>query len=163
MNKIDPTAIISALSDIETSARGTSVEIGANSVIDAFVKIKTVGGDGDIVIGKNVYLNSGIVIYSGNGIKIGDNCLIAANCTFAATNHEFADPNKLIREQGFKPSRGGITLGNDVWVGANSVLLDGTEIGEGAVVAAGSVVRGKLEPYGVYAGSPASKVGHRNG
>ena len=47
---------------------------------------------------------------------------------------------------------------DDVWIGANSVLLDGTRIGRGAVVAAGSVVRGELPAYSISAGNPAKVV-----
>ena len=52
-------------------------------------------------------------------------------------------------------------MGDDVWIGANCVLLDGTDIGTGCVIAAGSIVRGVLEPYGVYAGHPLRRVGRR--
>ena len=101
-------------------------------VIDAFVKIKPAGGSGDVVIGRGTVINSGCVLYTGNGIRIGRNVLIAANCTLAPTNHAFADPDRPIREQGFQPSRGGIVIGDDVWIGANCVLLDGATIGAAA-------------------------------
>ena len=61
-------------------------------VIDAFVKIKPAGGSGDVVIGRGTVINSGCVLYTGNGIRIGRNVLIAANCTLAPTNHEFCRP-----------------------------------------------------------------------
>lgn len=161
MVDIDPSAKISSLADIEPSVRGTLIRIGARSMIDAFVKIKPTGGSGDLVIGDDCAINSGTVIYTGNGVRIGNAVLIAANCTLAPTNHEFSDPLKRIRDQGFKPSRGGIIIGDDVWIGANVVLLDGAVIGHGCVVGAGSVVRGELEPYSIYAGTPAQRVGAR--
>lgn len=161
MREVDPTARISPLADIETSVRGTRTVIGARTMIDAFVKIKPVGGSGDVIIGEDCAINSGTVIYSGNGVTIGNAVLIAANCTLAATNHEFGDPDRRIRDQGFQPSRGGIVIGDDVWLGANVVLLDGVRIGRGAVIAAGSVVRGEIEPYAIYAGSPAVRRGSR--
>ena len=79
-----------------------------------------------MIIGRGTVINSGCVLYTGNGIRIGRNVLIAANCTLAPTNHAFADPDQPIRDQGFQPSRGGIVIGDDVWIGANCVLLDGT-------------------------------------
>ena len=103
-------------------------------VIDAFVKIKPAGGSGDLVIGRGSVINSGCVLYTGNGIRIGCNVLVAANCTFAPTNHAFADPARPIRTQGFQPSRGGICIGDDVWIGANTVLVDGAQIGSGSVI-----------------------------
>ncbi|ADZ72696.1 acyltransferase [Polymorphum gilvum] len=158
---IDPTANVSPLADLERSVRGTRIEIGPGAVIDSFVKIKPAGGSGEVIIGAHVYLNSGTTIYTGNGVRIGDDTLIAANCTLAPTNHEFADPATPIRLQGFKPSRGGIVIGRDVWIGANSVVLDGAVIGDGCVVGAGSLVRGTLEPFGIYAGNPLRRVGTR--
>ena len=161
MITIDPTAKISPLADIEASVRGTAMVIGPDVVVDAFVKIKPAGGSGDLYIGPSCFINSGTVIYTGNGVWLEANVLVAANCTLAATDHEFADRSRLIREQGFRPSRGGIAIEDDVWVGAGSVILDGTRIGRGCVIAAGSVVKGELAPYGVYAGALALRIAER--
>lgn len=161
MLTVDPTAKISSLADIEVSVRGTKITIGARTMVDSFVKIKPAGGSGDVIIGEDCALNSGTVLYTGNGITIGDGVLIAANCTLAPTNHEFSDPERRIRDQGFQPSRGGIVIEDDVWLGANVVVLDGAVIGRGAIVAAGAVVRGVLEPMSIYAGAPAKRVGSR--
>ena len=161
MLKIDPTANISPLADIERSVRGTLIEIGARTQVDSFVKIKPAGGSGEVVIGADCAINSGTVIYTGNGVRIGDAVLIAANCTLAPTNHEIADRTRRIRDQGFMESRGGIVIEDDVWLGAGVVVLDGAVIGQGCVVAAGSVVRGRLEPYGVYAGNPVRRIAER--
>lgn len=158
---ISPEAYVSPLADIEDSQRGSRIEIGVGSHIDSFVKIKPVGGNGDVVIGRYSYINSGTVIYSGNGISIGDHVLIAANCTLAPVNHEFRDRQKLIVEQRFMPSRGGIVIEDDVWIGANCVVLDGAILRRGCVVAAGSVVRGELPAYAVCAGIPAVQKGAR--
>jgi virginiamycin A acetyltransferase len=155
---ISPTAQISKLADIEDSVRGTRITIGDGVFIDAFVKLRVAGGTGDVTIGPNCYINAGSVLYSGNGITLGEYVLIAANCTLAPTNHEYRDPDVVIRKQGFAPSRGGIVVEDDVWIGANSVLLDGTRIGRGAVIAAGSVVRGALPAYSISAGNPARVV-----
>jgi virginiamycin A acetyltransferase len=161
MIEIHPSASISALADIEDSTRGTRIVIGENVVIDSFVKIKPAGGAGDLVIGAATTVNSGCVFYTGNGVHIGRDVAIAANCTFAPVNHEYADRHTPIRRQGFRPSKGGIVVGDDVWIGANCVLLDGTMIGDGCVVAAGCVVRGTLEPYHVYGGNPLRQIGQR--
>jgi virginiamycin A acetyltransferase len=155
---ISPSAQISKLADIEDSVRGTRITIGDGVFIDSFVKLRVAGGMGDVTIGANCYINAGSVLYSGNGITLGEYVLIAANCTLAPTNHEYRDPDTVIRLQGFAPSRGGIVVEDDVWIGANSVLLDGARIGRGAVVAAGSVVRGALPAYSISAGNPAKVV-----
>jgi len=162
MNRIDPGAAISSMADLETSKRGNVIDVAFGSFIDSFVKIKFSGGIGDVIIGPNCYINSGTVIYSGNGVLLRSNVLIASNCTFAATNHAFADKSRLIRLQGFMASRGGIVVDDDVWIGANCVLLDGTHIGQGAVVSAGSVVRGEVPAYAIMAGTIARQIGERN-
>ena len=140
---VAPTARVSRLADIEDSVRGSRIIIEDDVVIESFVKIKPAGGSGDIVIGRGTVINAGCVLYSGNGIRIGRHVLVAANCTFAPTNHEFADPDRLIRDQGFQPSRGGIVVGDDVWIGANAVLVDGAVVGSGSVIGAASLVRGR--------------------
>jgi acetyltransferase-like isoleucine patch superfamily enzyme len=159
---IDPTASISHLADIEDSTKGTLISIGPHSVVDSFVKIKPAGGQGDLIIGKSSYINSGCVLYTGNGITIGNQVLIAANCTFAPVNHEFRDKNIPIISQGFSPSKGGIVVEDDVWIGANVVILDGAVIRKGSVVAANSTVRGETQEYCVYAGNPIRKISERN-
>ena len=135
--------------------------IGAHSVVDSFVKIKPAGGNGDMIVGHHVMINSGCVFYTGNGITIGNQVAIAANCTFAATNHAYSDASKLISQQGFCPGKGGIVVEGDVWIGANCVILDGAVISRGCVIAAGTVVRGRCEPFTAYAGNPPRVIAHR--
>lgn len=161
MIEIHPSVRVSPLADIEDSVRGSRIVIGAHSIIDSFVKIKPAGGFGDLVVGEHVTINSGCVLYTGNGIRIGNSVAIAASCTFAPVNHAYADRRRLIREQGFLPSKGGIVIEDDVWIGANCVLLDGAVLRQGCILGAGSVVRGELLPYTVYAGQPLRSVGKR--
>jgi acetyltransferase-like isoleucine patch superfamily enzyme len=158
---ISPSAKISKLADIEDSQQGTRILIEDGVQIDSFVRIKASGGLGDVQIGRNSYINSGVVIYTGNGVKIGENVLIASNCTLAPTNHEFELRDRRIVDQRFQPSRGGILIEDDVWIGANCVILDGAIIRRGCVVGALSLVRNELDPYGIYYGSPAKKMGER--
>jgi virginiamycin A acetyltransferase len=158
---IDPSARISKFADIEDSTRGTKIVIGAEVMIDSFVKIKCAGGSGDVSIGRGCYINSGTVLYTGNGISMGEHVLIAANCVLAPVNHHFRSRNQLIVEQRFAPGKGGIVIEDDVWLGAGAVVLDGTHIRRGAVVGACSLVRGELDAYGIYAGNPLCKLGER--
>ena len=154
-------AKISHWADIEDSVRGTKIIIEDGVQIDSFVKIKSVGGSGDLRIGANSLINSGVVIYTGNGIQIGRDVLIAANCTLAPVNHEYVSKKKKIKEQRFMASKNGIVIEDDVWIGANSVILDGAIIRKGAVIGANSLVRGELEAYGVYVGSPVKLIRRR--
>lgn len=158
---ISEKARISSFADIEDSIKGSKVIVEANVRIDAFVKIKPVGGMGDVRIGKNSFINSGVVIYSGSGIDIGEDVLIAANCTLAPVNHAYKSKNMKISQQGFQESKGGIIVEDDVWVGANTVILDGSILRKGCVVGANSLVNGELAPYSINIGSPVKQVGMR--
>ena len=141
--------------------RGSRIEIGDEVMIDSFVRINPSGGSGDVVISAHCYINAGTVIYTGNGIFMGEGVLIAANCTLAPTNHEYRSRSKTLLQQGFLPSKGGIRINADVWIGANSVILDGTDIGEGAIIGAGSIVSGIIQPYSINVGNPLRKIGER--
>ena len=158
MIEIHPLARVSPLADIEDSVRGTRIVLAEHAVIDSFVKIKPAGGTGDVYIGPYSVINSGCVLYTGSGITIGQGVAVAANCTFAPVNHEYASRDKPIRLQGFRPGKGGIVIEDDVWIGAGCVLLDGVIIRRGAIVAAGSIVRGELEAYTIYGGNPIAKI-----
>ena len=158
---IHPTARVSPHADIEDSVRGSRIVIGENSFIDSFVKIKPTGGAGDVVLGARTTINSGTVIYSGNGVIIGSNVAIASNCTLAPVNHAYQDRSRLLNAQGFLPSKGGIIIEDDVWIGANCVLLDGSILRRGVVLGAGSLVRGELLAYGIYVGNPIQCKGFR--
>lgn len=161
MLTISPSARVSPLADIEASVRGTRIDVGPMSVIDAFVKIKPVGGSGDVLIGEGCYINSGTVIYSGNGVRMGRGVLVAANCTFAPVNHGFRERGRTIREQGFLPSKGGIVVEDDVWIGANTVILDGAILRQGCVIGACSLVAGEVPAYTIQVGNPLRQVGER--
>lgn len=155
MKYISKSSRISKLVDIEDSVRGSVLSIGENTFIDSFVKIKFSGGDKDIIIGDGCFINSGTVIYSGNGVQIGENVMIAANCTISPTNHKYSDKNIKIVNQGFMQSKGGIIIEDDVWIGANTVILDGAKIRKGVVIGAHSLVGNvELQEYGVYVGNP---------
>lgn len=160
-NIIHKSVKIGKLASIETSSRGSSLVIGANSAIDDFVKIKFTGGQGDIVAGKNVYINSGCVLYSGNGITIGNSVLIGPNCSIVPTNHEYAEKSSFILDQRFAKSKGGIIIEDDVWLGSNVTVLDGAIIKKGAVIGANSLVSGIIEEYSINVGSPSKCIKYR--
>lgn len=160
-NIFHSTVQVGPFTSIEVSTRGTDTIIGQHCVIDDFVKIKHVGGTGSIELGEYVYVNSGTVIYSGNGVKIGNNVLIGPNCSLVPVNHKFIDRKLLIRLQGFQESKGGIIIEDDVWLGANVTILDGAIIKKGCVIAANSLVAGVTEAFGVYAGTPATLIKSR--
>ena len=58
-------------------------------------------------------------------------------------------------------SKGEVKIGNDVWIGAKTIILSGSTIGDGVCIAAGSVVSGEIEPYSIVAGNPAKEIKKR--
>ncbi len=159
---ISPQANVSPDARIFPSVRDTRIVIGAHTQIFEFVVIRAIGGAGDIIIGEHCYLNPHCSLYSGNGIRIGNYVLIAAGTSIMPTNHAIARRDVFIRNQGFAPSRGGVTIEDDVWIGANSVILDGAHIEQGAVIAAGSVVNGRIPAYSIWGGVPAKLIKERD-
>ena len=71
------------------------------------------------------------------------------------------EPDKTVYDQHFKPSRGGIIIEDDVWIGANTVISDGAVLRKGAIIGACSFVNKEVESYGIYAGNPLKKIGQR--
>jgi acetyltransferase-like isoleucine patch superfamily enzyme len=92
---------------------------------------------------------------------MGNWVLIAANCTLSASNHEISSRDKTVYDQRFKPSRGGIIIEDDVWIGANTVISEGAILRKGAIIGACSFVNREVESYGIYAGNPLKKIGER--
>jgi len=103
-------------------------------------------------------------------IKIGKYCSIAVHCKFILANHimntvtTFPAPRNVFNHgqgNGSGYSRGDINIENDVWIGACVSIMDGVRIGNGAIVAAGSVVTRDVEPYAVVGGVPARLIKYR--
>ncbi len=106
----------------------------------------------NIHIGENVFINSGVTMQDQGGIWIGDNCLIGHHVMFATLNHGLAVSDRATLYP--KPIR----VENNVWIGANAVILQGVTIGEGAVIAAGAVVTKDVPAHCIAAGVPAKPV-----
>ncbi len=104
---------------------------------------------------------SGIGMYSAiDTVKIGRDVMIGEGLVAISRNHEFADPGKPMRLQGFQEDRP-IVIEDDVWIGARVILLPGIRIGKGSVIGAGSVVTKNVSPYIIVGGNPAKKIGER--
>ena len=126
--QIDPTAFVSPDARIHASSRGSRIVIGAHSQVYDFVEIRAVGGTGDIVIGEHCYINPHCTLYSGSGIRLGNYVLVGPGCSIVPANHALERTDVPMRKQGFMPSRGGVIVEDDVWIGAHCVLLDGAYI-----------------------------------
>lgn len=136
---------------------GGTIAIGAKSTIHTGAMLLSYGGF--IRLGARCSVNPYSVLYGHGGLIVGNDVRIAAHCVVIPANHGFALDAGAIGRQPL--SKRGIHIGNDVWLGAGVRVLDGSVIGEGCVVAAGAVVRGELEPFGIYGGVPARRLGWR--
>ncbi|MCC6165915.1 MAG: acyltransferase [Caldilineaceae bacterium] len=106
-----------------------------------------------IRIGRNSLIGEYNVLRGQGGITIGDRVYLAPLVQLLAVNHVFADPTRPMVDQGITAE--GITVEDDVWIGAGAIVTDGVCIGRGAVVAAGSVVTKDVAPHTVVGGAPA--------
>lgn len=129
-----------------------SFSIGERSVIESFSTLNNMVGD--ILIGNQSRIGlSNTVI---GPVHIGNHTNIAQGVTISGLNHIFHDVTKTIAEQGVSTSL--IQIGDDVWIGANAVILAGVEIGQHCVIAAGSIVTRSVPPYSICAGNPAKII-----
>ena len=114
--------------------------------------------EGKLVVGDRVFLGTGVNIRAAGGsIIIGNQCGIGQHTVFTAANHSVQANANFIHTP-WNVSKTGITLGNNVWVGANCVLLPGVSIGDNSVVGAGSVVTKSIPPNEIWVGVPARKL-----
>ena len=111
-------------------------------------------GDGLIVIGDNVDIGTGTIIYASKkgGIQIGNNTIVAAQSYIIDMDHG-TYANKLIRDQNNTVSQ--VTIGNDVWIAAGCKVLKGSRIHDGAIIGAASLVKGEIPENTIAFGVPA--------
>ena len=126
--------------------------LGKYSVVEDFSCLNNAVGD--LIIGD--YTRVGLRNTIIGPVTIGNHVNLAQNITVSGLNHNFEDINTPIDQQGVSTSP--IVIEDDVWVGANAVILPGVTIGKHSVVAAGSVVGKSVPPYSVCAGIPARVV-----
>ena len=108
----------------------------------------------NIEIGENFYMNVNCVILDGAKITFGDNVFVAPNCGFYTAGHPLdAEKRNMGLEYAFP-----ITIGNNVWIGANVSVLPGVSIGDDAVIGAGSVVTKNIPSGVLAAGNPCRVI-----
>lgn len=161
------------------------LSVGAKTKIHDRVKIDALSTDGVViggncVLGRNTYIEcTGSLQYLGKGVTIGNGTTFGNDCFFGAAggicigndvmagqfvrfhseNHNFKDHDKLIKDQGV--THKGIEIGNNCWIGAGVVFLDGAKIGDGCVVAANAVVTKQFPDNTVIGGVPAKVISNR--
>jgi carbonic anhydrase/acetyltransferase-like protein (isoleucine patch superfamily) len=143
-----PTAYVAAEAAIFT----THLVLGEQSWIAGHALVR-----GDVEFGAHTTVNPYAMI-SGK-VRCGDGVRIASHVSIVGFNHGFDDPTVPIHVQ--KHESLGITIEDDVWIGANAVVLDGVTVGKGAVIAAGAVVSKDVPPLAIVGGVPAKVVRYR--
>lgn len=128
-----------------TMDNGAELRIGRSFKMRDGAKIRVRKG-GKCVIGNNTSINSNNIIACHESIEIGDNCQFSPNVQVYDHDHDFRDAGGL---KTMKYKTAPIKIGNNVWIGANTVILRGTEIGNNCVIGAGCVIKGKYEPGSV--------------
>jgi acetyltransferase-like isoleucine patch superfamily enzyme len=136
------------------------IEIGERSIVmhGAVLHVYNFRGmpQSGIKIGKDCLVGEYCVIRGQGGVTIGDRVYTSPFSQIIAVNHIFDDPNRPFIEQGITAQ--GITIENDVWIGAGAVITDGVTIGQGSVIAAGAVVTKDVPAHTVVGGVPAKII-----
>jgi acetyltransferase-like isoleucine patch superfamily enzyme len=130
--------------------------LGDHSTIEDFCTVNN--GVGNVIIGNKTRVGINSVIIG--PAFIGDDVRLAQNVVVSGLNHNYQDISKPIHEQGV--STEDIYIGDETWIGANSVVLPGVFIGKHCVIAAGSVVTKNIPSYCVAAGNPARIIKRYN-
>ena len=126
--------------------------LGRKSVIESYCCINNAVGD--VTIGDHTRVGIHCTVIG--PVCIGNHVNLAQGITVTALNHNFADSNRIIDEQGISTKP--VVIGDDVWIGANAVILPGVTIGRHVVVAAGAVVTKDVPDYSLVAGVPAKEI-----
>jgi acetyltransferase-like isoleucine patch superfamily enzyme len=138
---------------------GQQVIIEHGTILSIFNDPLGNGKSSSLRIGTKTYIGENCNIRAcGGEIKIGDQCLIGHEVSMIASNHSRKDAQKNIMETPWDKTKTGICIGHNVWIGCKSVLLPGIRLGDGAVVAAGSVVTKDVKKGETVGGIPAKAL-----
>lgn len=158
-------------SSIPATAVLKGVRLRGRIFLGERVRMSHVHAGGNVSIGRYSVVNGpGTVLLSSiHGISIGSFCSIAREVIIQEYNHPLERVSTFYLEKNVFGltskdeviSKGPIVIGNDVWIGAKSIILSGVNIGDGAVVAAGSVVTKNVPPYAIMGGNPARVIRYR--
>lgn len=130
---------------------GDNVSIGAFSRIIVSTSFNNIGEK--IKIGNNVGIGEFAYLGGSGGLEIGDECIVGQYLSCHPENHNYVDLETSIRYQGV--NRKGIRIGKNCWIGSKVTILDGVEIGDGCILAAGSVITKSFPENSIIGGVPA--------
>jgi acetyltransferase-like isoleucine patch superfamily enzyme len=139
---------------VEVECGSGSIRFVGKNYLSRGTSLRSDGGR--ITVGFNTFVNKDCQIVSMRSIAIGRDCLIAERVSIYDHDHGFSDPGVPFCRQGFVTAP--VEIGDNVWIGANAVILKGVTIGSGSIVAAGAVVTKNVPSGVVVAGNPARVV-----
>lgn len=113
-----------------------------------------------IECGKNFVVTSNTYINAVGGLIIGDNVLIGPGVVISSGEHQYQNKKIPVKLQEIKLKT--ITIEDDVWIGANAVIMPGITLKKGTAVGAGAIVTKSTEPYSVMVGVPAKRIKFRS-
>lgn len=125
---------------------GKDVKLGDHTIIQNPEKV---------IIEDYTQISDFTVLLAGNNICIGKNCRISTCCMITSVSHKIASRNRISDDEVSNVTMN-ITISDNVWIGANCVVLPGTYIGNNSIIAAGSIVKGHVPDDEIWAGSPAT-------
>jgi acetyltransferase-like isoleucine patch superfamily enzyme len=138
------------------------LSVGALSQIDDFVFLFVGGG---CHIGRNVHIASFCSIIGGGELIMEDFSGLSAGCRIVTGSDDFSGPwmtNPTVDPEFTNVQRGRVHIGRHAVLGTDVVVFPNVNIGEGAAVGAGAVIRKDLEPWGIYAGQNPKRIGQRD-
>ncbi|MGK0384074.1 MAG: acetyltransferase-like isoleucine patch superfamily enzyme [Bacteroidia bacterium] len=155
--KLGDQVLLSGLGQ-EGIALGNNVSIGDFSRVVVSTSFNNIGKF--IRIGNNVGIGEYAYLGGAGGLNIGDDCIVGQYFSCHPENHNFQHLDELVRHQGV--TRKGIEIGDNCWIGSKVTILDDVTIGEGCVIAAGSVITKNFPANSVIGGVPAKIIRNRN-
>lgn len=135
-----------------------NIFLGPNMVLKTGARLCACNERATIHIGENTTVGYHTYLFASASISIGDNCLIAPFVYLVDSDHSI-ERHELINRQPNQTAP--IVVGNDVWIGTGAKILKGVTIGDGAVIAAGALVKDDVAPYTIVGGIPAKKISER--
>jgi acetyltransferase-like isoleucine patch superfamily enzyme len=154
--RADPTAIWDyGYRDLAAIQIGRKVSVGAFAEILVYRHAQHSSVEGKLVLADGAVISTGVNIRAAGGeIRVGVGSVISQHCVVVASNH-MIEPGVARINTPWDETRCGVQIGDNVWIGASCVLLPGCSIGDNAVIAAGSVVRGAVPSGELWGGTPA--------
>lgn len=131
------------------------LEIGPHAYFEPGVWLTS--DTGRISIGGGTLLNLNVMVAAVHQVSIGEHCMLANGCLVTDGNHRFDDVDMPVPWQGFT-SKGPVTIGDNVWLGAHVVVTSGVTIGRRSVIGANSVVTEDIPEFSIAAGAPAKVI-----